>query len=70
MAAIAPDITNIQGRKEVEEVIPAIPIAFSGKQKLSQKPLRKPLVFNCVIWAPLVVREARKASGGRTKMVV
>lgn len=63
MAAIAPGITNIQGRKEVEEVTRATPLVFLGKQKLSQKPLRKPLVFNWVIWAPLAVREARKASG-------
>lgn len=47
MAAIALGITNIQGRKRVD-VMPATPIAFSGKQKLSQKSPRKPLVFKTV----------------------
>lgn len=61
MAAIAPGITNIQGRKKAEEVMPATPITFFRKAKAFSEASQKTFsVQNGVIWVPLAIREAGK----------
>ena len=51
MAAITSSIKNIQGRKKVEEAMPATPIAFFRKAKAFSEASQKTLgVQNCVTW--------------------